>query len=75
VILTRAGKPIAAVKDVSGSDWESVSLANNPRFIELIELSRRAYERDGGIPLAEVRKRLGLKPLRRKKAKRAPRRD
>jgi hypothetical protein len=31
VILTRKGKPLAAVKHLWGSDWESVTLANNPR--------------------------------------------
>ena len=40
VILTRNGQPLVAVKDLSGSDWESVSLANHPRFIALIEASR-----------------------------------
>ena len=30
VILTRKGKPLAAVNDLSDADWESVSLANNP---------------------------------------------
>jgi hypothetical protein len=74
VILTRGGKPVVAVKDLSGSDWESVSLANNPRFIELIEESRRSYRREGGTPLAEVRKQLGLKPLPRKKTKRTAKR-
>jgi hypothetical protein len=74
IILTRRGKPVVAVKDVSGSDWESVSLANSTKFIELIDASRRSYLREGGIPLAEVRRQLGLKPLRRKKARRAKKR-
>ena len=39
VILTRNGRPIAAVKNVSGSDWESLSLASNPQFMSLIEES------------------------------------
>src|SRR5947208_17166536 len=74
VILTRRGKPVVAVKDLSGSDWESVSLANNPRFIELIQESRRSYRREGGTSLAEVRKRLGLKPVRKTKAARGNKR-
>jgi hypothetical protein len=28
VVLTRAGHPVVAVRDLSGSDWESVSLAS-----------------------------------------------
>ena len=33
VILTRNGQPLVAVREVSGSDWESTALANNPRFL------------------------------------------
>jgi hypothetical protein len=62
VILTRNGQPLVAVKDLAGSDWETVSLANNPKFIAIIEASRRSYRKDGGIPLEQVRKELGLKP-------------
>lgn len=62
VILTRNGKPLAAVKPLSGSDWESVALANNPKFIALIEESRRSYREKGGIPLEQLRRELGLKP-------------
>ncbi|HXG11084.1 MAG TPA: hypothetical protein VNK04_15095 [Gemmataceae bacterium] len=62
VILTRNGRPLAAVKDLSGSDWESVSLANNPQFAALIEESRRSYREEGGISLDDLRKELGLKP-------------
>jgi hypothetical protein len=58
VILTRDGQPLLAVKDVSGSDWESVSLASNPRFIPLIEESRRSYREEGGVSLDDVRREL-----------------
>ena len=45
VILTSKGKPLASVKDISGSDWESIALANNPRFVALIEESRRSFRK------------------------------
>jgi len=71
VILTRKGKPLAAVKDLAGNDWESVALANNPRFLALIEESRRSYREQGGIPLDKVRRELGLASRRqRQKRKR-----
>ncbi len=60
VILIRNGQPVLAVKDVSGSDWESVSLASNPRFMAIIEESRRSYENRGGVGLEELRRNLGL---------------
>ena len=70
VILTRKGKPVVAVRDLSGLDWESISLANNPRFIAIIEESRRSYREEGGISLNDVRKQLGLKPRKQKLTKR-----
>jgi hypothetical protein len=72
VILTRKGQPLVAIKDISGSDWETVSLANNPQFIAIIEASRRSYREKGGIPLDQVRRVLGLKA--RKPAPTKPRR-
>ncbi len=72
VILTRNGRPLVAVKDLSGADWETVSLANNPKFIAIIEASRRSYREKGGIPLDQIREELGLKP--RKGASTKPRR-
>jgi hypothetical protein len=60
VILTLGGQPMVSVRDLSGSDWESASLANNPRFQALIEQSRRSYRERGGIGLEQVRQELGL---------------
>ncbi len=60
VILTRNGKALAAVKTLPGADWESISLASNPRFQALIEESRRSYREQGGRSLAEIRAELGL---------------
>jgi PHD/YefM family antitoxin component YafN of YafNO toxin-antitoxin module len=70
IILTRKGRPLVAVKALSGSDWESVSLANNPQFIAIIEESRRSYREQGGISLEEIRTELGLKPTRKAPGKR-----
>jgi hypothetical protein len=59
IVLTRNGQPWMTVKDVSGSDWESISLASNPRFMALIEQSRRSYREKGGIRLEDIRRELG----------------
>jgi|SRR5581483_1948508 len=76
VILTRQGKPLVAIKDLSGSDWESVALVNNPRFIALIDESRQQYREQGGTSLEDLRKELDLKatPRRRPGKKGPPRR-
>jgi hypothetical protein len=65
VILTRDGEPCVAVKNVSGSEWESLALASNPKFIALIEDSRRSYQEQGGIGIDQLRSDLGLVGRRR----------
>jgi hypothetical protein len=60
VILTRDGQPLVAVRDMSGSDWESTALVHNPRFVALIEQSRRSYRDRGGIGIEQLRRELGL---------------
>ncbi len=50
-------------------DWESVSLATNPKFLEIIERSRASAVEHGTIPLARVERKRGIKrkPARRRK--------
>jgi antitoxin (DNA-binding transcriptional repressor) of toxin-antitoxin stability system len=60
VILTRDGQPLASIRNLTGTDWESAALATNPRFQAVIEKSRRARGDQGGIGLADVRQVLGL---------------
>jgi antitoxin (DNA-binding transcriptional repressor) of toxin-antitoxin stability system len=58
VVITRAGKPVAALVSISNADMETVSLGNNPRFIGLIERSRAKRKKEGGISSEEMRRRL-----------------
>ena len=60
VILTRDGQPLVSIRDVSNDDWESASLAHNPRFAAIIEQSRRSYRDQGGIGIEQLRRELGL---------------
>jgi hypothetical protein len=73
VIVTRNGQPMLAVKDVSGSDWESISLASNPRFMAIIEESRRSYREQGGISLPDLQRELGLTKGTRRRSSREDR--
>jgi antitoxin (DNA-binding transcriptional repressor) of toxin-antitoxin stability system len=66
VIVTRNGKPIAALVSIENADLETVSLSTNRKFLELIERSRARQRAEGGISSKEMRRRLGLK--RREKA-------
>jgi PHD/YefM family antitoxin component YafN of YafNO toxin-antitoxin module len=71
VVVFKDGKPLAVLSSAEGMDAESISLANNPKFVAIIQRSRLRHEREGGISLEEVRRRLGIrpaKPRRRKKS-------
>jgi antitoxin (DNA-binding transcriptional repressor) of toxin-antitoxin stability system len=73
-VLTRRGRPVAAVVPIDDEDYFSMRLANDPRFIEIIERSRARYKATGGTSLAEMRRKYGVpaKP-RRRPAPRKPR--
>ena len=58
VIITKAGKPVAALVSIVNSDIETVSLGNNPKFIQLIERSRARQKEEGGISPEEMRRLL-----------------
>ena len=62
LVVTRRGKPVAAVVPVEGMDLESLSLSTSPDFIALIERSRASYRESGGVSLREVRAKYGVKP-------------
>lgn len=62
VVVTRDGKPIAALVAIENADLETVSLSTNPKFLALIERSRARQSAEGGISSEEMRRRLGLPP-------------
>ena len=59
-VVTDHGKPVAVLLPLENADLETASLSSNPRFLDLIARSRSRFSREGGIPNAEVRRRLGL---------------
>ncbi len=62
VVVTRQGRPLVAVMPLTRfDDWESVTLATNTKFMEIIERSRASAREHGTVPLAEVHKRLAPK--------------
>ena len=71
-VLTRRGKPVAAVVPIrAGVDLETFGLSHNPEFIEIINRSWKTYKATGGISLEEMRRRHGIKPpaTRQRKAR------
>lgn len=61
LVLTRRGKPVAAVVPVEDvDDWQDLVVRSHPDFVALIERSRRPSKPGTGIPLEEMRRRYGL---------------
>ena len=60
LLVVQNGKPLAVLSSAEGMDAESISLANNPKFVRIIQRARRRHEKGGGISIEEVRRRLGL---------------
>ncbi len=58
VIITKEGRPVAALVSLPNADIETVSLSNNPKFIALIERSRARQKSEGGISTEGMRRRL-----------------
>jgi PHD/YefM family antitoxin component YafN of YafNO toxin-antitoxin module len=58
VIITKEGKPLAALISLINADMETISQSNNPKFIALIERSRTRQKKEGGISFQEMRRRL-----------------
>ncbi len=61
IILTKKGKPIAALVTIENTDLETVTLSTNPKFLALIERSRTRQKTEGGVSSKEMRRRLQLK--------------
>ena len=71
LVVVKNGKPLAVLSSARGMDKESLALANNPRFAQLIKRSRTRHAAEGGIPLAQVYQRLGIKPLQKRPKRKA----
>jgi prevent-host-death family protein len=54
VVVTRNGKPVAAIQAISDDDLEDLVLERSPKFWDMIRRARRGRP----VPLAAVRRRL-----------------
>ncbi len=57
VVVTRHGHPAAILIGVEGMDWEQVLLQTDAAFWRMIQARRK----ERAVPLAKVKKRLGIR--------------
>ncbi len=60
VVVTDGGRPVAALVILDNTDLETLSLSNDPEFLELIQSSRSRHTSEGGLSSAEMRRRLAI---------------
>jgi prevent-host-death family protein len=72
IVVTKNGRPAAILHAVTDKDIEDYLFESDPRFIARIAALRREFQREGGTPLADVRREVGVPTSRRRGA--APRR-
>lgn len=59
VVLTRRGKPVAAVVPMRGMDAETLRLSTSPKFLSILRRSFRQLDAGKNISLAEMKRRVG----------------
>jgi len=69
VVVTRRGKPLAAVVPLDSNDWEDFVVSQDPGFIEVIKRSEARYKAEGGISLGEMLRKYAIKPTRRSRGR------
>ena len=64
IIITRNGRPVAAIINIADEeDLDSLMLAHSPRFQKLLTEANGRIDKKGGIPMAEIKRRLArLRP-------------
>jgi PHD/YefM family antitoxin component YafN of YafNO toxin-antitoxin module len=61
VVVTRRNRPIAAIVSLKNADREVLSLNGSPKFLKIIQRSRRDFAAGRSRSLAEVRELFGLR--------------
>lgn len=72
LVVTRRGRPIAAVVPLGSAEWEDFLVGQHPRFREILARSDASYRAHGAIPLQDVERELAI-PARRARRRRAAR--
>jgi prevent-host-death family protein len=56
IVITDAGRPIAAVVAIDDVDLESLAVSADPKFQEIIQRSRKRQSEEGGLSSEEMRR-------------------
>ena len=68
VIVTKRGKPVAALVSVRDADAETIALSINPRFLAMLERSRESVRREGPVSADEMHRRVLPRKRRRRRS-------
>jgi prevent-host-death family protein len=71
VVITRNGRPCAAIVGIEGEDLEAFLLRNHPLFLREIDRAHTRALRDGTVPLAEVEREVSGRERARARGRRA----
>jgi hypothetical protein len=58
IIIVHKGVALAVLAPLGNTDYESVELSTNPKFIEMLERSRESYRKEGGLSAEEMQRLL-----------------
>lgn len=56
ITIVHKGVPLAVLRPAGNDDYESVQMSTNPKFIEMLERSRKSIREERGIPAEAMRK-------------------
>jgi prevent-host-death family protein len=61
LVVTRHGRPLAALLPLKKTDWESISLSSNSEFLKIVERSRASLRAAKAISTSRMRRHLAPK--------------
>jgi len=68
LVLTKKGRPVAALTPLENTDWESIAVSTSPKFIKIVQRARAQRRAGLGYSSDELRREFGVP----KRPRRAP---
>jgi antitoxin (DNA-binding transcriptional repressor) of toxin-antitoxin stability system len=67
LLLTKEGRPYAALVAIADATAETIALSTNRQFLDIIQRSRARHKAEGGVSAVELRRRLGVRGVARRR--------